>query len=119
MTCSSAAVEPTSDSALPIRAELDGGPMGGTALGLRAPHSSEALWGPRDFAKPIRAELSGGPMGGKDGDTISYQRTIRSPFERSSMGARWEGRHLASALPKNLRFSGAPGGRDGDTISYQ
>ena len=51
MTCCSAAVGPTSDSALPIRAKLFGGPK--------------------------RA----------DGDNISCQRTIRSPFERSSMGA--------------------------------
>ena len=53
MTCSSAAVEPTSDSALPIRAELSGGEGKGTEIlsptnEQYEAHSSGALWGPRE-----------------------------------------------------------------------
>ena len=73
MTCSSAAVEPTSDSALPIRAKLFGDPnIDGTWVarlitaslnqrgdqGLRSPQKSE-IFGGRDFVLPIRAELDG------------------------------------------------------------
>ena len=77
MTCSSAAVEPTSDSALPIRAKLFGGP---DIFGTWPPLSPKIrdFRGPRGLALPIRAKLSGAPR-------------IR---------------HLAYALPKNQRFSG-------------
>ena len=47
MTCSSAAVEPTSDSALPILAKLFGGPED-SALGLRFPQKSEIFGGAED-----------------------------------------------------------------------
>ena len=56
MTCSFAAVEPISDSALPIRAELSGGP---DKIGtyLRSPKKSEIF---EDLER-------------EDGDIISYQ----------------------------------------------
>ena len=60
MTCSSAAVEPTSDSALPIRAKLFGGP---DRVGIWPPLSPKIrdFRGPRGLALPIRAKLDGGP----------------------------------------------------------
>ena len=90
MTCSSAAVEPTSDSALPIRAELFGGPkivgtwppLSPKIKDFRGPHegqqkiemtcSSAAVEPTSDSALPIRAKLFGGPER-EDGDIISCQ----------------------------------------------
>ena len=66
MTCSSAAVGPTSDSALPIRAELSGGEEKGTEIlsptnKQYETQKSEIFGGPEGIALPIRAELDGEP----------------------------------------------------------
>ena len=76
----------TKASALPIRAELFGGP---NKVGRKGEMTcSSAAVGPTsDSALPIRAELSGGPERA-DGDNISYQRTIRSPKIRDFRGGR-------------------------------
>ena len=61
MTCCSAAVEPTSDSALPIRAKLSGDPdIVGRKGGMTC--SSAAVEPTSDSALPIRAKLDGAPI---------------------------------------------------------
>ena len=52
MTCSSAAVEPTSDSALPIRAKLFGGPDKICTWPPLSPKIRD-FRGPRDFTSPF------------------------------------------------------------------
>ena len=59
MTCSFAAVEPTSDSALPIRAKLSGGPNERDGTWPPLSPKIRDFRGPRYFALPIRAELDG------------------------------------------------------------
>ena len=108
MTCSSAAVEPTSDSALPIRAELFGGPgreegqndLQLLQLGLlpipRSPFERSSLGAPRGTALGLRSLHSSEALWGPR-----------------------EGRHLASALPIRAKLFGGPEREDGDIISCQ
>ena len=106
MTCCSAAVGPTSDSALPIRAKLDGDPdIVGTWVArlIAAPLNQRAT---KASALPIRAELSGGPdiVGRKGEMTCSYAAV---------------GPTSDSALPIRAKLFGGPEREDGDIISCQ
>ena len=100
MTFSSAAVEPTSDSALPIRAKLFGGRgEDGDTISyqrtIRNPKIKDFRGG-RDFALPIRAELYGGPK--IVGNWVA--RLIAAPLNQRAT--------KASALPIRAELSGGP-----------
>ena len=95
MTCSSAAVGPTSDSALPIRAELSGGPnIVGTWVarliaaplnqrgdqGLRSPQKSEIFGGPDKVCRKVGMTCSSA--------AVEPTSDFALPIRASSMGHR-------------------------------
>ena len=109
MTCSSAAVEPTSDSALPIRAKLSEDPnIVGRKGGMTC--SSAAVEPTSDSALPIRAKLFGGPdkictwppLSPKIKD-FRGPRDFSSPFERSSKSPEGVPRSL-TRVPDGFKF---------------
>ena len=92
MTCSSAAVEPTSDSALPIRAKLFGGPDKICTWPPLSPKIRD-FRGPRDFTSPFERvpDRAGGSvpcalkrvLDRAEGSVLEAQGQFQKPFGRS------------------------------------